>query len=65
MGAFEYTAIDPKGKERKGVIEGDTARRVRQQLREQDLLPLAVTEIAEKSSSQQRSFTLRRALSPD
>ena len=63
MGAFEYTAIDPKGKERKGVIEGDTARRVRQQLREQDLLPLAVTEIAEKSASQTRSFTLRRALS--
>jgi len=64
MGAFEYTAIDPGGKERKGVIEGDTARRVRQQLRDQSLLPLTVTEIAEKGSSEQRTFTLRRALSP-
>ena len=26
MGAFEYTAVDPTGRERKGVLEGDTAR---------------------------------------
>jgi general secretion pathway protein F len=64
MGAFEYTVVDPKGKERKGVIEGDTARHVRQQLRDQNLLPLTVTEIAEKGSSKQRTITLRRALSP-
>jgi general secretion pathway protein F len=63
MGAFEYTAVDPKGKERKGVIEGDTPRRVRQLLRERDLLPLSVTEIAEKESTRQQSFTIRRTLS--
>ena len=63
MGAFEYTAVDPRGKEHKGVIEGDTPRRVRQLLRERDLLPLSVTEIAEKESARQQSFTIRRTLS--
>ena len=63
MGAFEYTAVDPRGKEHKGVIEGDTPRRVRQLLRERDLLPLSVTEIAEKESTRQKSFTIRRTLS--
>lgn len=63
MGAFEYTAVDPRGKEHTGVIEGDTPRRVRQLLRERELLPLSVTEIAEKESSRQQSFTIRRTLS--
>jgi general secretion pathway protein F len=63
MGAFEYTAVDPKGKERKGVIEGDTARRVRQQLRDKKLIPLSVTEIAEKESTRQQSFTIKRSMS--
>ena len=35
MGAFEYVAVDVAGRERKGVLEGDTARQVRQLLREQ------------------------------
>jgi general secretion pathway protein F len=48
MGAFTYRALDPKGKERKGVIEGDTPRHVRQQLREQGLMPLDVEVAAEK-----------------
>lgn len=62
MGAFEYTAVDPRGKERKGVIEGDTPRRVRQQLREKNLIPVSVTEVAEKESTRQQSFTIRRSM---
>lgn len=62
MGAFEYTAVDPRGKERKGVIEGDTPRRVRQLLRDKNLIPLSVTEIAEKESTRQQSFTFRRSM---
>jgi len=46
MSAFEYTALDAGGQERKGVTEGDTARQVRQQLRDQGLSPLSVTEAA-------------------
>jgi len=62
MGAFEYTAVDPSGKESKGVLEGDTARQVRQLLRERKLLPLAVTEVAKKEATRQASFTIRRSL---
>ena len=63
MGAFEYTAVDPSGKELKGVLEGDTPRQVRQLLRDRELLPLSVTEIAEKEATRQRSFTFKRSLS--
>ena len=63
MGAFEYTAIDPGGKQLKGVIEGDTPRQVRQLLREKELLPLQVAEVAEKESTRQQSFSLRRSMS--
>ena len=47
MGAFEYTAVDPSGKEKKGVLEGETPRQVRQLLRDRQLLPIAVTAVAE------------------
>ena len=63
MGAFEYTAVDAGGKERKGILEGDTARQVRQLLRERQLLPIAVTEVAEREASRQQSFTLRPTMS--
>lgn len=63
MGAFEYSAVDPAGKELKGVIEGDTPRQVRQLLRERQLLPLSVAEVAKKEASRQRSFTFRRSMS--
>ncbi len=43
MGAFEYTALDTGGREKKGILEGDTARQVRQMLREKQLLPVTVT----------------------
>lgn len=45
MAAFEFTALDAAGRERKGVLEGDTPRQIRQQLREQGLAPLAVAEV--------------------
>ena len=63
MGAFEYTAVDPSGKEKTGVLEGETARQVRQALRDQKLLPLSVIEVAEKESARQLNFSLRRSLS--
>lgn len=64
MGAFEYVAIDATGRERKGILEGDTARQVRQILREQRLLPVSVSEIEHKEGRRQRRrFTLRRGMS--
>ncbi|MCP3999808.1 MAG: type II secretion system inner membrane protein GspF [Gammaproteobacteria bacterium] len=63
MGAFEYTAVDPDGKQHHGVLEGDTARQVRQQLRDRDLLPITVIESAQKESTRQSSFSLGSGLS--
>ncbi|MDJ0939480.1 MAG: type II secretion system inner membrane protein GspF [Woeseiaceae bacterium] len=64
MGAFEFVALDKAGKEAKGLIEGDTAKHVRQILRERSLLPVKVTEVAQKEAKRQSSFSLRRGMSP-
>jgi general secretion pathway protein F len=64
MGAFEYIAVDPAGRERKGVLEGDTARQVRQTLRDQSLLPVSVHEVAVTESRRRKAqFTVRRGAS--
>lgn len=65
MGAFEYAALDKGGKERKGVLEGDSPRAIRQQLRTQGLIPLSVDEVAHKESGPKKgfSFHLRRGIS--
>jgi general secretion pathway protein F len=41
VGAFEYAALDARGRTRKGVMEGQTPRQVRAQLRERQLPPLS------------------------
>lgn len=48
MAAYEYQALDGKGR-RKQVLEADSARQVRQQLREMGLTPLEVSETVEKA----------------
>ncbi|MEW6691252.1 MAG: type II secretion system inner membrane protein GspF [Pseudomonadota bacterium] len=48
MPAFSWTALDDTGRTRKGVTEGDSARLVRQVLREQGLTPLSVEQTAEQ-----------------
>jgi general secretion pathway protein F len=64
MGAFEYIALDKAGREKKGVIEGDAPRQVRQQLREQGWVPLEVQEVAQRETrSQKRSPLLKRGIS--
>jgi general secretion pathway protein F len=63
MGAFEYLALDKSGKESKGLLEGDTPKHVRQLLRERQLLPVQVTEVARKESRQRKSLSLRRGIS--
>ncbi len=62
MSAFEYTALDQKGREKHGFIEGDSARLVRQQLREQQLVPLSVTEVKKQQNEKKelkRVFSAR------
>jgi general secretion pathway protein F len=47
MSAYEYRALDARGRETKGLIEGDTPRHARQLLRDRGLSPLDVREVAE------------------
>ena len=61
MAAFEYKAIDAKGKNKKGIIEADTAKQVRQQLREKGLVPLEVNQASQKEKSAQTGFSLFQA----
>ena len=63
MGAFEYVALDPSGKQSKGLLEGDTPKHVRQMLRERQLLPVKVTEVETRRTRQKSSFMARRGMS--
>lgn len=63
MGAFEYVAMDAAGKQSKGLLEGDTPKHVRQLLRDRNLLPVSVTEVAQKEARRQRSFSFRKGMS--
>jgi general secretion pathway protein F len=60
LDAFEYLALDTNGKERRGVLEGDSARQVRQQLRESGLTPLQVDSTVGKSAEQKSRLFQKR-----
>lgn len=51
MAAFEYLALDLRGREKKGVLEADTARLARQLLRQQSLTPLEISETSGRDRS--------------
>jgi len=53
MAAFDYQAVNGRGKTTKGVIEADTPRQARSFLREQGLMPLEVS--ATLSSNKEKS----------
>ena len=64
MAAFEYKALDAKGRQKKGVLEGDTARQIRQQLREQGMIPVEVVQTHEREKKKASGgFQLRRGIS--
>lgn len=52
MAAFVYQAVDAKGKQQKGVMEGDSARQIRAKIREKGWMPLSVeaTAVRQKNS---------------
>ncbi|GAJ77194.1 general secretion pathway protein F [Vibrio sp. JCM 18905] len=64
MAAFEYKALDAKGKHKKGTIEGgDNARQVRQRLKEQGMIPIEVVETKAKSAKSSGSVSFKRGIS--
>lgn len=53
MAAFEYIALDAKGREKKGIIEGESQRQVRQMLRDKEMMPLQIETSASQEKKQQ------------
>lgn len=56
MAAFAYEALDLAGKTKKGVLEGDNPRQIRAQLREQQLIPVAVEAVKDRPNKPQGAF---------
>ncbi len=50
MPTFNYLALSKKGKQTKGSINGDSERHVRRLLKDQDLVPLEISAVAEKTA---------------
>ena len=50
MPAYEYKALDARGRQKQGVLEADGPKAIRQQLRDRGLTPLAVEAAVEKQS---------------
>jgi general secretion pathway protein F len=63
MAAFEFQALDNKGKQHKGVLEADSSRQVRQQLRDKGWMPLSV-EAANNEKQNKSGLLARFSLSP-
>lgn len=51
MAAYEFSALDAEGRERKGVLEADSVRQLRQVLRDRGLAPLRVEAAHQESDS--------------
>lgn len=62
MPAFVYEILDENGRKRSGVLEADSARQVRQQLRDKGWTPLSVEASLEKEQRAARS-TFARSIS--
>lgn len=52
MAAFIYRAVDANGKQKKGVLEADSSRQVRQQLRDKGWMPLSVDITTQKEKGE-------------
>jgi general secretion pathway protein F len=62
MPAYTFEALDAQGSNRKGVMEGESARAVRGLLRAKSLVPLSVEPVVGDSSSSTSSGGLNRTL---
>ena len=56
MAAFEYVVLDANGKQNKGVMEADSARQLRQMLRDRGLMPLEVSPASDRAKPKSDNF---------
>lgn len=54
MPAYRYKALDPQGQLKKGILEADSARQVRQQLRDKALMPVEVDSVQDTNTKGKR-----------
>ena len=54
MPAFEYTALNNRGRQEQGILEADSSRQVRQLLRDKGLSPLTVDVTSRQQAGQSR-----------
>ncbi|OTG85673.1 type II secretion system protein GspF [Acinetobacter sp. ANC 4558] len=65
MPAYQFTAINGLGKQQKGVLEGDSARQIRQQLRDQELIPISVEPVEQKNSQASHAWFQKKLTAYD
>jgi general secretion pathway protein F len=63
MPAFDYQALDTGGRKTSGVLEGDSARQIRQQLRDKGWTPLTVEASVEKERRAASATLFTRSIS--
>ncbi|WP_312762467.1 GspF family T2SS innner membrane protein variant XcpS [Stutzerimonas balearica] len=63
MAAFEYLALDPRGRRQKGLIEADSPRQARQLLRDKQWAPLEVKPARAREDSTRPGLSFGRGLS--
>lgn len=61
MPAFEYVSVDADGRKQKGVLEADSARQVRQQLRDKGWLPVSVEAAAREHQKEKSGVSFLRS----
>ena len=59
MAAYDYVALDNNGRKKKGVLEADSSRQIRQLLRDKGWMPLEVDESSAKQQQQRSWFSPR------
>ena len=63
MPAYRYEALDAAGKSRSGLLEADNARTARAQLRQRDLVPLAMVPVTAANTDGSAARFTRRVFS--
>lgn len=65
MPAYQFIAIDASGKQQKGVLEGDSARQIRQQLRDQQFIPVSVDPVEQKDKHRAQGWLQKKVTAYD
>lgn len=60
MPAFEFVSVDTDGRKQKGVLEADSARQVRQQLRDKGWVPVSVEPAASEHQKEKTGVSFLR-----